>query len=355
MYTRTFDGNRQAWLDQQMDENREEPDEIDAEILQALDGLPADFSGFDRHYQDVIRPDLRAREAERINAAEKATKGKWLGVAIAIAGIVLGLFLVRMPFLTIGGVMAGFATYGVMQRDLKQISKEAKTLMVLPVAERLSLSFVEDCGQQPLVRDMRALKLLPGWDRSAFEDKLTGVRNGVDFEFFESHLEQKRMTRDSRGRTQTRWVTVFRGQCLRFDLDKAFYGTTLVLRDAGFFNGMGGVSGTKRARLEDPVFEKSFEVHTTDQVESRFLLTPDVMQELVDLEKAFHGGKIRCAFDNGQVIIAVEGGDLFEPGSMFTPLDNPERIRDLLADFGSVFQLVDALSKKERTSRLGDV
>jgi len=334
-----------------MEENREGNDGIDPDVLKALEDLPADFSGFDQHYQDVIQPGLRDREIDRQVAADKAVKGRWLGVGIGLVGIVVGLFLARVPFVTIGGIMAGLGTYGFMRRDLAQIGREAKTLMVLPVAERLGLSFTENCGPQDLVHDMRSAKLLPNWDRSNFEDKLTGVRNGVDFEFFEAHLEQRRRRTDSRGRTRTEWVSVFDGQCLRFDFHKTFYGTTLVLRDAGLFNRLGGVSGTKRARLEDPVFEKAFEVHTTDQVESRFLLTPDVMQELVDLETAFHGGKIRCAFTGGQVLIAVEGADLFEPGSLFTPLDNPERIRDLLADFSAVFQLIDALSKAERPPR----
>ena len=332
-----------------MDENRGPDEDIDPEVLKALEGLPSDFGGFDRHYQDVIRPALRVREADRQAAAAKAIKGRWMGVAIGLAGVIIGLFLARVPFITIGGVMAGLGTYAFMRQDLAQIGKEAKTLMVTPVAERLGLSFTEDCGDQRLVHDMRAVKLLPGWDRSAFEDQLMGVRNGVDFEFFEAHLEVKRRRTDSRGRTRTEWVTVFRGQCLRFDFHKTFHGTTLVLRDAGLFNRLGGVSGTKRARLEDPVFEKSFEVHTTDQVESRFLLTPDVMQELVDLETAFHGSKLRCAFVDGQVLIALEGADLFEPGSLFAPLDNPDRIRDLLADFSAVFQLIDSLSEKDRS------
>lgn len=334
-----------------MDENQEYGEAIDPEILKALEGLPEDFGGFDRHYQDVIRPELRAREMDRKLAAERAVKGRWLGAAIGVAGVVIGLFLAHIPFITIGSMMAGLGTYGFMQRDLKQIGKEAKTLMVTPVAEQLALTYSEDCGEQGLVHDMRAVKLLPSWDRSDFEDRLTGVRNGVDFEFFETHLEQRRTSRDSKGRTRTKWVTVFRGQCLRFDFHKAFYGTTLVLRDAGLFNRMGGVKGTKRARLEDPVFEKSFEVHTTDQVESRYLLTPDVMQDLVDLETAFHGSKLRCAFVDGQVLIALEGADLFEPGSLFTPLDNPERIRDLLADFSAVFELIDALAAKEKRAR----
>lgn len=334
-----------------MDENQDHAEGIDPEILRALEGLPADYDGFDKHYQDVIRPGLQAREAERQAAADKAVKGRWIGIGIGVAAVVLGLFLARIPFIIIGGVMAGFATYGVMGGDLRRIAQEAKTLMVMPVAERLGLTFVEDCGDQELVYEMQRADLLPGWDRSDFEDKLTGVRNGVDFEFFETHLEQRRQRRNSRGQTRTEWVTVFRGQCLRFDFHKEFYGTTLVLRDAGWFNGLGGKRGMKRAKLEDPKFEKAFEVHTTDQVESRYLLTPDVMQELVDLETAFHGGKIRCAFLDGQVLVAVEGADLFEPGGMFTPLDNPDRIRDLLADFSAVFQLIDALSKKDRAPR----
>ncbi len=335
-----------------MGENHEPSDEnVDPEILRALEGLPADFASFDRHYQNVIRPQLRAREADRMQAAEKAIKGRWIGAGIAVLGILVGLFVLRVPFLAIAGGFAGFGAYGFMQRDLQRIGKDAKSLMVAPVAAHMGLTYNEICGEQMLVHDMRSLKLLPNWDRSDFEDKLTGTRHDVSFEFFEAHLEQKQRRTNSRGQTRTEWVTVFRGQCLRFDLDKAFYGTTLVLRDAGLFNRMGGARGTKRAKLEDPVFEKAFEVHTTDQVESRYLLTPDVMQDLVDLETAFHGGKLRCAFDNGQVFIAVEGADLFEPGSLFTPLDNPDRIRDLLEDFSSVFHLIDVLAKKTRSPR----
>jgi len=45
------------------------------------------------------------------------------------------------------------------------------------------------------------------------------------------------------------------------------------------------------------------------------------------------------------MFVAVEGGDLFEPGSMFTPFDNPERIRELLDDFAVVFNLIDTVSR----------
>ena len=92
----------------------------------------------------------------------------------------------------------------------------------------------------------------------------------------------------------------------------------------------------QRAMLEDPEFERIFEVYTTDQVESRYLLTPDLMQKLVDMEKVFHGGKLKCCFDDGELLITLQGSDLFEPGSMFKRLDDPERVRELLSDFAAV-------------------
>ena len=94
-----------------------------------------------------------------------------------------------------------------------------------------------------------------------------------------------------------------------------------------------------------------FSSATNDQVEARFLLTPDLMQRLINLEKVFHGSKLRCAFQDGELLIALEGGDLFEPGSLFTPLDNPERVRELLDDFAAIFNLIDSFADPEQLQR----
>ncbi len=317
---------------------------LDPAIIEALAGLPDDFAFFPETYAREIQPALRSREADRVSAARKARQGWLYGGALAATGAAVSLAVFSLPFMAFVSAMAGYGLSLWFGSDLRAIRKDAKTLMVQPVAERFGLDFVESPGDQATVLDFRRVKLLPDWDRSKFEDKLTGRRGEVDFEFFEAHLEDKRTSTDSNGRTKTRWVTVFRGQCLRFDFHKRFLGETLVLRDAGIFSFLGGARGMERARLEDPRFEKAFEVYTTDQVESRYLLTPDFMQRLLDLEEAFHGGKLRCAFTGGEMFVAVEGGDLFEPGSMFTPLDNPERIRELLDDFAVVFKLIDSVS-----------
>ena len=320
---------------------------IAEDILEAMAGLPSDFSDFPRIFQDDIRPSLLASEASRLKAADRARQATWIGGLIGIGGVLLSLLALKVPQLAIVSGIAGMGIAGAGRAPLSRIGKEAKTLIVEPIARHLALDFVPKPGPVDSIYDHNRVGLVPGWDRDAYEDHILGNRNGIDFEFFEAHLEEKRTTRDSNGRTQTRWVTVFRGQCIRFDFHKRFFGHTLITRDAGFFNFLGKVSmgELERARLESPKFEKAFEVYTSDQVEARFLLTPDMMQRLIDLEDTFHGRGLRCAFEGGEMFIAVEGADLFEPGSMFTPLDNPARTRELLNDFAAVFHLIDEVNR----------
>lgn len=318
---------------------------IDPAVGQALAGLPQEFDDFVRVFEREIRPALQAREHERISAADTARKTTWGGGLVAAIGIAASLLVFRVPQLAILSGVAGAAIAGFGRMPISRVGKQAKSLIVEPVAANLGLGYVDKPGQLASIYDFKSAKLIGSWDRSDFEDHLSGERNGVGFEFYEAHLEEKRTTTDSKGRTQTSWVTIFRGQCLRFKFHKIFYGRTLVTRDAGFFNRFGGGGGLQRAILESPEFEKAFEVYTTDQVESRFLLTPDLMQKLNELEQTFRGKRLRCAFAGGEMLIAVEGTDLFEPGSMFTPLDDPQRMRDLLNDFAAVFHLIDSVSK----------
>ncbi|MEM7329529.1 MAG: DUF3137 domain-containing protein [Pseudomonadota bacterium] len=325
--------------------------DIDPLILQSMRGLPRDFADFPRVYQDELRPALRAQEADRQAAAKASVRWSWIGGAIALIGVLLGFFAFRVPQLGIVAGVIGFAVHGAGRGPLNQIGKRAKRMIVDPVAQRFAMLFDPEPGHQASIMDLHAAGLVPSWDRSVFEDRLTGTRNGVEFEFFEATLKERRRSTDSRGRTRTRWGTVFDGQCLRFQFHKNFHGRTTVMRDAGLFNRFGSKRGMERVRLESKAFEQAFEVYSTDQVEARFLLTPDLMQRLIELEKVFHGGRLRCAFQANELLIALEGGDLFEPGSMFTPLDNPDRVRELLDDFAAIFNLIDSFADPEQVAR----
>ena len=313
-------------------------------VQDALIGLPQEFQGFGAIFEERIRPALLEREADRIKAAKRAILCRWIAGGVFVAGIAAGLLTQEIWVAFVIGFVA-IIVYIVGEQGVANLAKEAKSLIVIPIAEQLGLNFTADPGPVASIIRHKEVGVVPGWDRAKYEDYITGARREVNFELFEAHLEERRTTTDSKGRTRTTWVTVFRGQCLRLDFHKTFYGRTLVTRDAGFFNRFGGGGkGMQRAGLEDPTFEKIFEVYTTDQVESRYLLTPDVMQKLVDIEKVFKGGRLKACFDGGECLITVQGGNLFEPGSMFKPLDSADRVRELLEDFNAVFNIIDEIT-----------
>ncbi len=324
-------------------------DDLDKRMDAAFGDLPEEFEFFREVYATNIQPRLTLQEETRQKEADTARRFTTFGVAGAIFAALFSLIAFRSPIGVFLGGIIGFGLHSFGRQGLKKLSNQAKQTIVGEVASGFDMSFEAEPAPPPLISRFRNLKLVGDWDRSSFEDQLIGQRNGADFEFFEAHLERRERSTNSRGQTTTRYVTVFRGQCLAVNFHKEFKGKTLVRRDQGLFNMFGGLGqNVERVALEDPRFEKAFEVYSDDQVEARFILTPDFMEQLLELEETFHGGKLRCAFSGGELFLCVEGSDLFEPGSMFTPLDTPDRVRELLMDFTAVFGLIDSVADRRR-------
>jgi hypothetical protein len=125
-------------------------------------------------------------------------------------------------------------------------------------------------------------------------------------------------------------------------------GTTVVRRDRGWFNFLDHFgSKLQRVGLEDPKFERDFEVYGSDEVEARELVHPVFMERLLALETKFDGKRIRCGFQGGDLLIAVEGRNRFEPGSMFQPLADPARVRAVINDIAEILRLIDSMLTAE--------
>jgi len=178
---------------------------IDPIIQKAMEGLPADFADFPRIFQNDIRPALASQEAARVRAADRAKKSTLLGGLIGIGGVLLSLFAIKVPQLAIVAGFLGFGIAGAGRAPLGRIGRDAKTMIVEPIARHLALDFIPTPSGMNSVYDHKRVGLLPGWDRSAYEDQIIGSRNGIDFEFFEAHLEERRTSTDSQGRLVIRW------------------------------------------------------------------------------------------------------------------------------------------------------
>jgi len=309
---------------------------------QPIDLAHLDDALFARLYQERIEPCFHANEEHRVEAVKKFKTGAAISVAVALA-VGAGAVMMTQEAGTgiVFGIIAIVIGLIIAYQPLAKVAKKLKQEYCAAIAHAMGASYVIAGFSPPALPRLKSLKLLPGYDRSAFEDLFSGAHKGAQFELYEGHLEQR--STDSKGRT--RYTTVFRGQLIRMHFPREFLGVTIVRRDAGVFNVFGGgqFDGKKleRVRLVASEFEKAFEVWGTDQVEARYLLHPVMMERLIALESGLHGKRIRCAFEGGDLLVAVEGGNLFEPGDMFKPLVDPSRARRIVDEIASVVKVMD--------------
>ncbi|MEJ0061252.1 MAG: DUF3137 domain-containing protein [Terricaulis sp.] len=312
----------------------------DQPASEAADLVALDDAGFQRLYDTRIGPAFASHEAARVAGVDKFRSRMIIGFP---ASLILGaLAMLQFDNTGVGfaAAVVGFVITGIYAyAPLSVVKGQVKLASLTALAEAMGVTFTLAAFAPPAFARYRELGLLPGHDRSKFEDLFQGNYKRAAFDLYEAHLEQRHT--DSKGRTT--WTTAFRGQIVRLGFPRKFLGVTIVRRDAGILNVFGGGKNLERVGLEDPVFEKAFEVFGTDQVEARYLLHPVFMQRLVDLETALKGKKLRCAFEQGDLLIAIEGGNLFEPGDMFKPLADPARARKIVDDIAGVLRVMDSV------------
>mgnify|MGYP001827647901 CR=1 FL=1 len=191
-----------------------------------------------------------------------------------------------------------------------------------------------------------------GIDRYHSEDLFAGKIGKTAIMFSEAHAEEKRTSRDSKGRKKTRWVTIFRGLLTIVDFNKNFRSWVTVKPDFaestfGWFGRKIQGFSANLVRLENPEFEDAFVVHGGDQVEARYILTPDMQDRLLDLRKWF-GDDIRIAFHNSRMHLTIPNSDnWFEPNINRSAHDTTQ-MQMFLRQMSSVFRLVEMLDLNTR-------
>lgn len=300
-------------------------------------------------YGDRVEPLLRASEADR----QTAMKSYRLRVALVVAGglAVAGTIYAMggqdevLNALIFGG-MAIAVGHWWAYKPLSAVGIAAKQRTLETIASAVGCQYQITGFAPDGLSEFKELSLLPHYDRGSWEDRFSGDHHGCVFAFCDGHLEQRVQTKNG-----SRWVTVFRGQTVSIRFPKKFQGTTVVRRDAGLFNFLQRwTTKLQRVGLSDSRLERAFEVYSDDQVEARYLIHPVFMERLLELETSFKGQKLRCAFIDGDLIIAVEGGDKFEIGTMFANLDDVNRARNVIADLRQVARLVDAVLTAEQST-----
>ncbi|WP_293349907.1 DUF3137 domain-containing protein [Phenylobacterium sp.] len=202
---------------------------------------------------------------------------------------------------------------------------------------------------QPPLEEFRRHRLFPDWDACEAEDEIFGDYRGMPLSIIELKL-----TKGS-GKNER---TVFHGLAAAVSLPRGLRGTTVVVPDRGMFGNLaerlrGGPC--QPVRLEDPAFEKAYEVYGSDQVSARALLTPAFMERFLAFAGAGHFGAPAALVQDNRLLMALGnmgGSDLFEPPSYRKPAAGREALTRLHEDIASVLKAADAVIDLDQAARL---
>lgn len=149
------------------------------------------------------------------------------------------------------------------------------------------------------------------------EDMIEGTLGQTKLKFSELHSQYR--TTNHKGQTQ--YHTIFRGIFFIADFNKNFQGETYVLPDTAekLFGKIGNwfqkmnMARPDLVKLENVEFEKAFAVYGSDQIESRYILSPKLMEDILALKQKVNKG-LRLSFRNSNVYIAITSYlNMFEP------------------------------------------
>ena len=126
------------------------------------------------------------------------------------------------------------------------------------------------------------------------------------------------------------------------EMNKKFTGQTIVVKDKGLRNRFIHYKGLEHIRLEDPVFEKAFEVYGNDQIEARYILTTAMIEQMLKLKTFF--AEIGFSFFSGQVLINIRTKkNHFECTHFFRSLLNEKSIEKTFIQMDNLFSIIRIL------------
>lgn len=311
---------------------------------------------------DLIAGDLGVLERER----KAYVKRFWTGfvVCFGLIAVDLALWLTigsnnPVPFAVAGGLVLLTGLIIMVYKHQKfyknfkaQFKGKVIPAVVKFVDERLAYE-----PHRGLMREYEESRIFnQRIDRYRAEDTISGKFELTDFAFGEIHTEYKTVSTDSKGNRQEHWHTIFKGMFFVSDFHKNFQGETMI--DVDTMERYLGKLGRKLqqwnpnrpgnlVKLENPEFEKKFAVYSTDEQECRYILTPSMMERLLEMTRRLDF-KVAISFRNNQVYIAVFNHmDLFEP-AIFGSLLKEEDYRMLINTMKLMTGIIEDLNLNTR-------
>jgi hypothetical protein len=176
-----------------------------------------------------------AGQADMREGAKKQAASRWTwGAAIALPVLAFLWFGpaidVELRLFATLAAAALIAWWGY--RPIDAAKQAIKIGINSAIAASFGVAYAHEVEPGAEFEAARTYGLVPGYDRSSFEDRWYGTLQGHDFNLYETHLEEQRGSGKNR-----RWVTVFRGPVIHMGFGRSFHSTTLLERAGSIASG----------------------------------------------------------------------------------------------------------------------
>jgi hypothetical protein len=276
-------------------------------------------------YDRTVKPRLSVHELDRKRLLRASAKALAASVLLLAAVFYVPFFLVVFAILAALGIVprtslrAWFPSLEGFRRRFKGDVVEQVFRIVHPEG---TYDATAGMGQYWFEESGLFTKRI---DRYESDDGFRGQILGTTFEAAEVRATYARGSGDSR-----RTLEVLGGLFLRLDFNKNLKAATIVQPEDAPGWRLGDRSGLEPIKLEDPEFERRFAVFASDPVEARYVLTPLLMERILNLRSRLER-PLYLSFRGNHVHLAVHHGRrLFEP-SLFKPVsfETVEEIAEL--------------------------
>lgn len=270
-----------------------------------------------------LTSELEVLESRRLELLKNSKTALIIAIVVAAVGLAFAAFAgavqVAIVGVVIGGAVYGIPRYMAVSKYTGEFKQKVLPVIVKSINPGLTYNPHNHISKQEFYNSKIFLQKA---DRYKGEDYFSGMVGKTEVVFSELHAEEKHTSTDSKGRTKTHYVTIFKGLFMIADFHKDFNGHTIVLPDTAekAFGGWLGkklqswnVSRDDLVNMEDPEFEKEFVVYGDDQVEARYILSTSMMRRILELKHKFNCG-VYLSFLNSKVYIAIYSNkNMLEP------------------------------------------
>lgn len=265
----------------------------------------------------------------------------YIGIGCIILGILLFIISVNgaffLIFLTPIFIVLGIVLVLIGNFNFKRIEKEFKDLCMNKIVTEIipNSNYYEKLGI-PL-NDIYRYGILEKADRAYTEDLIQGELNGVKFRICDLRLEERRVHHTSNGNHTVTYVPYFIGRFFEFDFNKTFKGDIIISETSIIKPAM-----MKKINLESEEFNNKFKTYAMDEFSAFYVLTPQLMMALLDLEKA-NPGAIIIAINSNKMCLALNNNrDTFSL-KLKKPIDD-HLINEFKHDIQIINQIINEMN-----------